>query len=179
VPDQPGRSEPPPDEGVVHSSLGSLVFLVVAPGTVAGLVPWWITRWRLQPPLGAWAAGRAIGGVLLLVGLAVLLDSFVRFALEGRGTPAPPFPTKRLVVSGPYRYVRNRMYLAVLSAIAGQGALLGSRELLGYAGLVWLAFHAFVLLYEEPTLRRRYGPQYGSYCATVRRWLPRRPSPPV
>jgi protein-S-isoprenylcysteine O-methyltransferase Ste14 len=161
------------DKGLIPASLGSLAFLVIAPGTVAGLVPWWLSRWRLKPPLLGWPLGRALGVVLLIAGLAVLVDSFARFALEGRGTPVPAFPTKRLVVSGLYRFVRNPMYLAVVSTIVGQGALFGSKEVLGYAALVGLAFHAFVVLYEEPRLRRRYGSEYSSYCAAVNRWVPR------
>jgi len=154
------------------STLGSLMFLFVAPGTVAGLIPWWITRWRLASPMFGWT-GRIVGGLLVAAGLAVLLDSFARFALVGRGTPAPIVPTERLVVSGLYRHVRNPMYLAVVSIVFGQALLFGSTTLLWYGALVWLAFHLFVRLYEEPTLRRRYGEQYDRYRASVRRWRPR------
>ena len=154
------------------STLGSLMFLFVAPGTVAGLIPWWITRWRLASPMFGWT-GRIVGGLLVAAGLAVLLDSFARFALVGRGTPAPIVPTERLVVSGLYRHVRNPMYLAVVSIVFGQALLFDSTTLLWYGALVWLAFHLFVRLYEEPTLRRRYGEQYDRYRASVRRWRPR------
>jgi protein-S-isoprenylcysteine O-methyltransferase Ste14 len=154
------------------SALGSLVFFVLAPGMVAGLVPWWVTRWGAQAPLFGWA-GRIVGGALVLAGLLVLLDSFARFAFVGRGTPAPIVPTERLVVSGLYRHVRNPMYLAVVSMIFGQALLFGRGTLAGYGALVWLAFHVFVLIYEEPTLRRRYGAQYDRYRAEVRRWRPR------
>src|SRR5262249_6908264 len=87
--------------------LGSGLFLVIAPGSVAVLVPWWISRWRLQTPL--WGVGpiRVVGVLLIAAGLPVLLDSFARFALQGVGTPAPLFPTRHLVVTGLYRYVRN------------------------------------------------------------------------
>jgi protein-S-isoprenylcysteine O-methyltransferase Ste14 len=153
--------------------VGSLGFLVIAPGTVAGYVPWAITGWRAQPPFFGWSGSRAAGAVVLVAGLGVLLDAFARFALEGRGTPAPVAPTERLVVSGPYRHVRNPMYLAVLAVVAGQAVLLGSRALLLYAALVGLGFHLFVVAYEEPTLRRRYGAEYEAYCAAVGRWLPR------
>jgi protein-S-isoprenylcysteine O-methyltransferase Ste14 len=151
--------------------LGSLIFLVVAPGTVAGLIPWWITRWRVQAPLLGWT-GRIVGGLLVAAGVSVLLDSFARFALVGRGTPAPIAPTERLVVSGLYRHVRNPMYLAVLSIIFGQALLFGSTTLLWYGAVFSLLVHAFVVLYEEPTLRRRYGAEYDRYCAAVRRWRP-------
>lgn len=159
----------------VGSVLGSLAFLVAAPGTVAGLVPYLITRWRFGPPFLGLGAGRLVGGVLAFAGLASVVHSFARFALEGRGTPAPVAPTETLVVSGQYRWVRNPMYVAVVSMILGQALLLGSTALLWYALAVAAAFHAFVLGYEEPTLARRYGESYERYLASVNRWLPRPP----
>jgi protein-S-isoprenylcysteine O-methyltransferase Ste14 len=99
----------------------------------------------------------------------VLLDSFARFALQGLGTPAPIFPTRHLVVSGLFRYVRNPMYVAVLSLILGQGLLFGSVRVLEYGIAVWVAFYFFVLIYEEPTLRRSYGHEYEEFCANVPR----------
>ena len=103
----------------------------------------------------------------------MLLDSFARFALQGVGTPAPVFPTRHLVVTGLYRYVRNPMYLAVLSTIFGQAVFLANVTLLEYAGLVGVLFYLFVLLYEEPTLRKTFGPEYEDYCKAVPRWIPR------
>jgi len=158
----------------VFAILGSAAFLVIAPGVVAGAVPRWISRWRFQPPLLGFPGVRLIGGILIAAGVLVLLDSFARFALKGIGTPAPVFPTKHLVVSGLYRYVRNPMYLAVVSAILGQALLFGDPRLLTYAALVWLAFFGFVLAVEEPMLRRSFGAEYTDYCAHVHRWLPRR-----
>jgi protein-S-isoprenylcysteine O-methyltransferase Ste14 len=155
------------------SLLGSALFLVVAPGTVAGLVPWWISGWRMQPPFLGISAVRVIGGLLIAAGIPVLLDSFLRFALQGLGTPAPGFPTRHLVVTGLYRYVRNPMYVAVVWLILGQGFLFGNLRVLGYGFLVWLAFHVFVLAYEEPTLRRSFGDEYEAFCAHVPRWIPR------
>jgi protein-S-isoprenylcysteine O-methyltransferase Ste14 len=149
------------------------MFLVLAPGTVAGLVPWWISRWRPAITGAAWLPLQAAGGALVLAGSAVLLDSFARFALQGLGTPAPVFPTRRLVVTGLYRYVRNPMYLAVIALIAGQGLLLGNVRVLEYGALVWVGFHLFVIAYEEPTLRADFGPEYEAFCAAVPRWIPR------
>src|SRR5215510_6618271 len=153
--------------------LGSGLFLVIAPGSVAVLVPWWISRWRLQTPL--WGVGpiRVVGVLLIATGFPVLLDSFARFALQGVGTPAPLFPTRHLVVTGLYRYVRNPMYVAVVSTILGQGLILGNVMLLEYGGVVWLLFHLFVLVYEEPTLRTSFGSEYQSYYEAVPRWIPR------
>jgi protein-S-isoprenylcysteine O-methyltransferase Ste14 len=155
----------------VTASAGSAVFLVTAPGTVAGLVPWWLTGWR---PGAAYPAGaRILGAALIAAGAAALLAGFAQFAIQGLGTPAPPAPTEHLVVRGLYRYVRNPMYLAVLAIIAGQALLLSRPVLLGYAAGVAVAFVAFVSGYEQPTLARRYGAQYQAYRQAVPGWWPR------
>jgi protein-S-isoprenylcysteine O-methyltransferase Ste14 len=153
--------------------LGSAVFLLLAPGTVAGLVPWLISRWRFETPVIWWLPLRIIGGVLVVAGTLVLLDSFARFAIKGLGTPAPIFPTCHLVITGMYRYVRNPMYVAVVAAIVGQGLIFGNMRLLEYGALVSLAFHLFVVAYEEPTLRATFGPEYETFCRGVSRWIPR------
>src|SRR5262249_29264484 len=120
--------------------VGSAVFLVIAPGFVAGWVPWWISRWRLEAAFLGLPLLRFAGGILIPLGAIGLLDSFVRFAVQGIGTPAPVFPTRHLVVTGLYRYVRNPMYVAVVSTILGQGLILGNLKVLEYGGLVWLLF---------------------------------------
>jgi protein-S-isoprenylcysteine O-methyltransferase Ste14 len=143
----------------------SAIFAISAPGTVAGIVPWWISRWKMQAPFLYFYGFRVIGILFILASLPVLLDSFARFALQGLGTPAPAFPTRHLVVTGLYRYVRNPMYVAVLGLIAGQALLFGNRDLLLYAAVVWLAFQLFVLLYEEPVLRRTYAAEMRNSAA--------------
>jgi len=153
--------------------LATALFLCLAPGTLAGLVPWWISGWRFEPPFFGFEPVRWLGVFLIALGLPVLLESFGRFALEGLGTPAPVLPTKHLVVTGFYRYVRNPMYVAVVSIIIGQGLLLGNTSLLLYAAVAWIGFHAFVLVYEEPKLRKTYGAEYDAYRKRVGRWLPR------
>jgi protein-S-isoprenylcysteine O-methyltransferase Ste14 len=160
------------------ATIGTIVFFFAAPGTVAGLLPYAITRWRLPPMPPPYLAVRIAGGLLIVGGLALIVENFARFALEGRGTPAPPRPTETLVVRGAYRYTRNPMYVAVLSIILGQVLFFASLPLLIYAGAVALAFHLFVLFYEEPTLARTYGEEYERYCAAVPRWIPRFPSQP-
>jgi len=157
----------------VVAIVGSAIFLVIAPGFVAGLVPWWISRWRVEAPFLGMPIFRFAGGILITLGLIGLLDSFVRFALQGVGTPAPVFPTRHLVVTGLYRYVRNPMYIAVVITILGQGLTLGNVNVLEYGALVWLLFHLFVLIYEEPTLRANFGSEYKYFCAEVPRWIPR------
>ena len=114
-----------------------------------------------------------VGILVVAVSILALLESFARFALQGLGTPAPILPTRNLVVNGLYRYVRNPMYLAVVLVILGQAMILGNVSLLVYGALVWLIFHVFVLAYEEPTLRRTFGPEYDAFCANVPRWIPR------
>jgi protein-S-isoprenylcysteine O-methyltransferase Ste14 len=155
------------------SLLGSAIFLVLAPGTVAGLVPWWISGWEMRPAFFGISAVPMVGALSIALGLAVLSESFARFALQGMGTPAPVLPTRRLVITGFYRHVRNPMYLAVTAAILGQGLLLGQVGLLIYGACLWVAFHVFVLGYEEPTLRRTYPEGYDAFVRNVPRWWPR------
>src|ERR1700741_791398 len=154
----------------VFAVLGTAVFLLLAPGTVAGLVLWWISRWHMQVPFWGFTHFRVIGALLIAAGIPVLLESFGRFALQGIGTPTPIFPTQYLVVKGYYRYVRNPMSIAVVSVILGQALLLGNIRVLAYAIFVWLAFHLFVLIYEEPTLRKSFGGRIRNFlrpCSTV------------
>lgn len=148
----------------------SFLFLIVAPGSIAGLGPWWITGWRF---LAAPFTLRLLGLALIGLGGALLLECFVRFAVQGRGTPAPIAPPDRLVVTGSYRHVRNPMYIAVVTLILGQAALFADIRLLGYAAVVWLGFHLFVVLYEEPVLRGEFPAEYPAFAAAVPRWLPR------
>jgi protein-S-isoprenylcysteine O-methyltransferase Ste14 len=157
----------------LRAAAGSTLFLLLAPGVVAGLIPWWLTGWEVEDPTSFWAPVRLVGAVLIIAGAAVLLHAFARFVVEGIGTPAPIAPTERLVVGGLYRYVRNPMYLAVLATVVGQALLLGRLELLAYAAVLAAAFGAFVHWYEEPTLRRRFGEEYDAYCRSVPAWIPR------
>jgi protein-S-isoprenylcysteine O-methyltransferase Ste14 len=157
----------------ITAVLGSALFFIVAPVTVAGVIPWLITHWELHPAFLAAELTRLAGVALIIAGMPGLLDSFTRFALEGLGTPAPIAPTRNLVLSGLYRHVRNPMYVAVVAIIFGQALLFADWRLFAYGALIWLAFHIFVLAYEEPTLRQSYGAEYESYLANVPRWLPR------
>jgi protein-S-isoprenylcysteine O-methyltransferase Ste14 len=158
------------------AAAGTAIFFAMAPGVVAGLVPWWLTGWRVRhlQPSWAWAPLRMLGGILIAAGVVVLLPAFVRFVAEGAGTPAPVAPTERLVVGGLYRYVRNPMYLAVVATIVGQALALGQPTLLLYAAAVGVAMVAFVHGYEEPTLRAQFGAQYEAYRRAVPAWWPRR-----
>jgi protein-S-isoprenylcysteine O-methyltransferase Ste14 len=154
--------------------VGTALFFLVAPFVAAAVVPWWITGWQFRAAFLGIELTRMIGVVLIAAGAPGVVDSFARFALEGLGTPAPVAPPKTLVVTGLYRYVRNPMYVGVLTALGGWSLLYASRDLALYGAGIWFGFHFFVLLYEEPILHRKFGDSYARYRANVSRWLPGR-----
>ena len=160
--------------GRIKAVVGSLVFLVLAPGVVAGLIPWLITGWGPLPPGEGAGALRWAGLILIAAGLVVVLDAFARFAWEGLGTPAPVAPTRTLVVSGFYRFVRNPMYVAVAALIFGQAILFASWVVALYGIVIAIAFDTLraALRGADPAPGVRRG---------VRRLLRRHPSlgPPV
>lgn len=155
---------------VWRAALGSFVFLCVAPGAVAGLVPFLISGWRQRGDV--FPLVRAIGALLVATGLLSLVESFARFVVRGHGTPAPVAPPTSLVVTGQYRHVRNPMYVALVLIVAGQATWLGSHGLFAYAALLWVLFHLRVVTYEEPTLAREFGESYEEYRRAVPRWIP-------
>jgi protein-S-isoprenylcysteine O-methyltransferase Ste14 len=156
------------------AAVGSAVFFLAAPGVVAGFVPWLISGWDVRWPMAPFAVVvMALGGAILAVAVVVLVRNFVRFVFEGRGTPSPVLQTERLVVGGDYRFMRNPMYLGVISAILGQAMIFGSLALLVYALAVWAVMATFVRWYEEPLLLNRYGEEYECYRRGVRAWVPR------
>jgi protein-S-isoprenylcysteine O-methyltransferase Ste14 len=113
------------------------------------------------------------GIIATTIGATLALWCILTFAVIGRGTPAPFDPPRRLVVRGPYRYVRNPMYLGASCALVGAALYYQSAALLTYAGVFLLITHVFVVSYEEPTLRQAFGEDYHAYCREVRRWWPR------
>ena len=137
------------------------------------MLPWLFTGWRFATPLPFWAPLRIVGVVLIVAGVAALLGSFARFVVEGIGTPAPMAPPQHLVLGGLYRYVRNPIYLALVTAIAGQALLFGRLLLLVYALVVLATTFAFVRIYEEPTLSEKFGAEYEAYRRNVPGWWPR------
>jgi len=149
------------------------LFTLLLPGAVTVGLPACILdrTGRLRLPEGSVLQLPA----LLLIGLAVgmYVSCAAAFVSAGRGTPAPIDPPRRLVVQGLYRRTRNPMYLAVLALLAGEALLFASVALLAYAAIVFAAFHLFVVIYEEPTLRRTFGEAYERYCRAVPRWLGR------
>lgn len=155
------------------AAAGSALFFAIAPGVVAGLVPWRLTGWQVRGPLAHRAPARTAGLIMLIAGAIVLIQAFARFAAEGRGTPAPAAPTQRLVTGGPCRHVRNPMYLAVVAAITGQAPALGQPVLLAHAAAVRATTAAFARWYEEPALARQFGAQYQACRRAVPAWRPR------
>jgi protein-S-isoprenylcysteine O-methyltransferase Ste14 len=153
------------------AAAGSALFFALAPGIVAGLIPFWLSGWDVRAEW--WALVRVLGAAMVAVGAAALVAAFVRFVVEGLGTPAPVAPTERLVVGGVYRYVRNPMYVAVVGTIVGQALWFGRPGLLAYGAVAWAAMAAFVRVHEEPALARRYGAQYDEYRRAVPAWWPR------
>jgi protein-S-isoprenylcysteine O-methyltransferase Ste14 len=154
--------------------VASLLFLVLAPGTVVGLVPYWLTGWRVDKPFLGAPILRVAGTALVCAGLASLLDSFARFVFVGLGTPAPIAPPTRLVVSGQYRYVRNPMYVGVLLIQVGTIVWFGTLAQAVYWLFLFIGFNLFIRANEEPYLSRTFGAAYAEYCRSVPRWLPRR-----
>ena len=139
---------------------------------VAGIVPWLLTRWDAdEQPI----ALKILGGIVLLVGAALVLETTARFAFQGRGTPAPWAPPERFVEHGSYRFVRSPMYLGVLLLVVGQALLLGREILFAWAAVAWLIFELSLVTWEEPGLRRRFGASYDDYLRRVRRWIPTPP----
>jgi protein-S-isoprenylcysteine O-methyltransferase Ste14 len=151
-----------------------LFTLFGGPGVLLVFVPWLLTR--LHVPANQPIALKVLCGVVIVAGLVPLLESIGRFVLVGRGTLVPAVPTERLVESGLYRFVRNPMYLGVLTVIAGEALLFESRGVMFEFFVAWIGMDLFVRLYEEPRLMRAFPAEYARYCRNVRRWLPR-PTP--
>jgi protein-S-isoprenylcysteine O-methyltransferase Ste14 len=149
--------------------LKNLLFTLLLPGTVAGYVPWLMTR----NDSFTWGAGTALALLLFATGGAIYSWCVWDFAAFGRGTPAPIDAPKRLVVRGLYRYARNPMYVGVLTVIVGWVVLFEALRLLVYAACVGTCFQLFVVFYEEPHLKRAFGKSYQEYMTEVGRWLPR------
>jgi protein-S-isoprenylcysteine O-methyltransferase Ste14 len=148
--------------------LKTLLFTILVPGTVAGYIPLFL----LDRDLRVWKSPlAAIGWMLIVVGAGIYLVCAFDFSVTGRGTPAPIDAPKRLVSGRLYRITRNPMYVGVLSVIAGEGIIFKSSAIGKYWLVVAIFFHLFVLLYEEPTLREKFGESYREYCRQVPRWI--------
>ena len=155
-----------------RSVVVSILFtLFGGPGILLVLVPWLVTGFRVPAAVPRWQVLLCV--LLIAGGLVPLFESMWRFIAVGRGTLVPTVPTEHLVVSGLYAYVRNPMYLGVLTVLAAQAALLRSRDLLIEFAAAWLAVGLFVRFYEERRLAHTFPEEYALYRKHVRRWLPR------
>lgn len=154
------------------TALKTLLWSVFVPGTLTIVVPYLLlsSKFELLPMKPS--SFRFIG--LIPIGLGALLYLWCAwdFTFTGKGTPAPFDPPKEMVAKGLYRYVRNPMYVAALLVLIGEVVLFQSVLILIYAAIVFSVFHLWVLFYEEPTLRRKFGESYETYCRKVRRWIP-------
>lgn len=154
------------------TALKTVLFILLVPGSVLVAIPlWWILPadlLRFDPGLLRWLALP-----LWLLGLVVLCWCAADFVRKGHGTPAPLEPPRELVIGGLYRFTRNPMYVGVLLTAAGHPFWFGSYGLAGYVLFLGLVFHFFVLVYEEPHLRKTFGAAYEQYCGSVPRWIPR------
>lgn len=154
----------------------TLLFSILVPGMVAGYLPYLYLqearRLTFPPPLTPLWTG---GMILIVLGIALYFWCAQEFTFYGHGTPAPIDPPKMLVAKGPYRWTRNPMYIAVLTVIMGEALFFRAAPLGIYALALFGLFHLFIIFYEEPTLRRLFGPAYEAYRQAVPRWLPLRP----
>ena len=149
----------------------TLIFTIIVPGFWTVLVPYWLLGRDARPGL---RGASLLGWPLIAAGAALYAaTAFWGFALRGKGTPAPIDPPKRLVVEGPYRVVRNPMYWAVALVMMGEALAFRSVGLAKIAVAFFAATMLFVLFYEEPALRRKFGAEYEGYCRRVPRWIPR------
>ena len=152
--------------------LRSLTAALLIPGVVAGILPYLIARPVVVPSLADWRFTHYGAALTCALGLTIFLWCTWQFAHSGRGTLAPFDEPRSIVVQGPYRFVRNPMYIGVLFVLLGESWFLSSVTLLAYTGFWFLIVNVFVLAYEEPNLRSKHGADYEHYCGAVRRWLP-------
>lgn len=155
--------------------LRSVAFTILLPGTVTAVLPAAILASWPGAPVSLRDPRTWVAGVAIAAGATGLLRCIWEFASRGRGTLAPVDPPTRLVVSGLYRYVRNPMYVCVVTILAGEALLWRSAALAIWAGAFLAVTHAFIVMHEEPALRRTFGASYAAYTRSVSRWIPRRP----
>lgn len=153
-------------------ALRNLIFVLLQPGIVAGVIPYMIAKNSFKAALAsAFVPRQGLGILVCLAGVIIVMHCVTRFATDGFGTLSPADPTRRLVTSGLYRWSRNPMYVGVMMILAGEAVFSGSVYLLLYAAGIFVLFHLFILYREEPRLRRDFGQSYETYCSKVRRWV--------
>jgi protein-S-isoprenylcysteine O-methyltransferase Ste14 len=152
--------------------LRNLFFTVIHPGLIAGLIPWWIVRDKVKNnPIPAFHFTHYLSILIFTIGIIILVSCIASFAIVGKGTLSPADPTKKLVTSGLYRYSRNPMYVGVVMILTGESLFFQSVDLWWYLLIIFIAFNLFIILFEEPRLRKDFGEEYKKYRRTVRRWI--------
>lgn len=151
--------------------LRNLIFTILLPGTVAGWIPYTLIRDEWVSIIQSLESFQYLGVPVFLLGFIILLLCIIRFAVDGRGTLAPIDPTKKLVVTGLYRYSRNPMYVGVITMLIGEAIFTWAADLWIYTLVVFIAFNLFIRFIEEPRLKRDFGEEYRRYCQRVRRWV--------
>lgn len=157
------------------TAIKTLIWSIFVPGTITVLVPYWLVSARSIPFPQEMSLVRLIGLAVLLLACIIYIWCAWNFTFIGKGTPAPFDPPKKLVVKGPYQFVRNPMYVFVALSLIGEAIFFATTLLIIYAGVAVLFCHLWVVYYEEPSLRRRFGESYERYTTNVSRWLPRPP----
>jgi protein-S-isoprenylcysteine O-methyltransferase Ste14 len=151
----------------------TLIFTIFIPGFWTAMMPYWILPRGARPD---WRGAGAAGWLLVAAGIALYFAcAFWGFAVRGKGTPLPADPPKKLVVEGPYRVVRNPMYWSVALVVLGEAAVFHSVALVDLAAVFFVGVNLFVLFFEEPGLRQKFGAEYEEYCRRTPRWLPGMP----
>ena len=146
----------------------ALVSFLILPAVMAGLIPWLLLAsndWRIQ--------STGLGWPILLFGIVIVMWCTYDFYVIGKGTLAPWDPPKNLVITGPYRFMRNPMYAGILLWLVGWSLISGAPLLAAYIVVLAIGFHLRVIFYEEPILSRKYGNRWTEYCCAVNRWLPK------
>jgi len=149
----------------------NFVFTVLQPGVVAGLIPWLILGDKVNSISKPIQWYQYFGFIIVAVGFIVMINCIISFAIKGKGTLSPADPTKKLVVTGLYNYSRNPMYVGVILILIGEALFFQSTKLLLYSILIYTAFYFFIILFEEPRLRKDFGQEYINYCKKVRRFI--------
>jgi protein-S-isoprenylcysteine O-methyltransferase Ste14 len=150
----------------------NLFFTILQPGLVTGLFPYLLLRGEGKSFFpDAWSIWQYFGLIIMIAGFSILMRCILQFPTEGKGTISPLDPTKKLVIRGLYKYSRNPMYLGAILLLIGESVFWESLRLAGYTAIVFAGFHLFILLHEEPRLKRDFGAEYDEYRQKVRRWL--------
>jgi protein-S-isoprenylcysteine O-methyltransferase Ste14 len=153
--------------------LKNIIFTIIFPGAVGIYLPLYLVGQSKKLLWQPWSILQIVALIPMITGAVIYFWCLWNFMIKGKGTPLPIDAPKSLVVQGLYRYIRNPMYVGVLLVIAGWAIFFWTINLLVYGIAVWIIFHLFALVIEEPILKRKFGSDYEEYCRNVGRWLPK------